>query len=250
MLVAGAVNSHDLTGLTPGGQLSAYLDNTVGAGNPDTVMRALDESGDEVSFNDDGSIFGDGFASGFATTVNDDGSVHLQVTGYADYDFDGIDDRDGAPHIHSGAYDLIHNDSVIADVDFYRLTGLAPGSMWSAETLAAPGDDPLDTILTVYDAQGIFLDQNDDIDVDENILLSRLSGIVPAAGEIVLAVTAYPDDANVGAHSTSGPYALRLTYTAVPEPQTWLLAACGLFSILRRRWSCVGGDHFLANTTT
>lgn len=261
-LVPGTVNSHNLNGLTPGGLLFAHLDNTVGPGNPDTVMRALDELGEEVGFDDDGSFFGDGLASGFAINVNADGSVHLQVTGFADYDFDGIDDFDDVPHIESGGYDLIYNADVVADVDFYRLKGLVPGSTWSAETLAALGEDPLDTILTAYDALRIAIDQNDDIDIDQDNFLSRLSGIVPAAGEIVLAVTAYPDEANVGAHSTVGPYALRLTYKAVPEPQTMTLIACSVLSVaswrggpsrrdaVRRGRSCKAVRHFLANTNT
>jgi hypothetical protein len=51
----------------------------------------------------------------------------------------------------------------------------------------------------------------------------------------VLAVTGFPDDANVGAHLVSGAYGFRVTYTAVPEPQAIILAALGVLLIARRR---------------
>ena len=217
-LTQGEVNVHDIAGLPAGAAITVHLDNDLGFVAPDTVMRALDELGSEVAFDDDNSFLGNGLASGLFTTVNADGSLHLEVTGFADYDFDGIDDLDGMPHIEFGNYELVYQIGPFGDVDFYRLTGLLPGTKWTAETRAADGEDPLDTVLTQYDAVGDVLDQHDDIDFDGGNLLSRLAGTVSAEGEVLLAVTSFPDYTNAGGHLTIGNYGLLLSYTPIPEP--------------------------------
>lgn len=230
-LEPGAVDSYSFTGLIPGGAYAAFIDNTVSGGGPDTMMRSLDEFGGEVAFNDDGSPLGDGFASGFLGTINADGSLHFELTGYPDEFFEGA-------HEESGDYALVVKLGPFGDVDYFHITGLVPGSAWSAETLAAPGEDPLDTVLTQYDDLGVILDQNDDIDFDGGNFLSELSGIVPASGEIFIAATSFPDLTNVGAHLNSGLYGLQLTYTAVPEPGTFAIAAIAGLSaciVARRR---------------
>jgi hypothetical protein len=221
----GTVNIHDYAGLPAGAAYAAYIDNTVGDGVPDTTMRSLDEFGAEIAFNDDGSPLGDGFASGFLSTVNADGSVHLEVSGYFDYDFDGLEDDTLEPHPQSGDYSMILKVGPFGDVDYFHITGLLPGSAWSAETLAADGSDPIDSVMSEYNDMGSLVAQNDDIDFPNNFL-SALSGIVPESGEIFLAVTSWPDYTNVGAHLSGGAYGLELTYTAVPEPGT--LALCGI----------------------
>lgn len=233
-LAQGQVNVHDIAGLPAGAAALVFLDNDLGFVAPDTVMRALDEMGGEVAFDDDGSVFGNGVASGFLTTVNSDGSLHLEVTGYADYDFDGIDDIDGTPHIEFGNYELLYQIGPFGDVDFFRITGLAPGTKWSAETVAADGQDPLDTILTLYDEGGVLIDQHDDIDFDAGILLSRLTGTVPPGGEVLLAVSSFPDYTNVGGHVTIGNYGLLLSYEAIPEPSGTALAVVGFLATMGR----------------
>ncbi len=230
-LEEGAVDYYDITGLAPGSLYGAFIDNLVGVGAPDTMMRSMDEFGVEVAFNDDDSPFGDGFASGFISTVNADGSLHLEVTGYPDEFFEGL-------HEESGEYALVLKYSPLGDVDYFHITGLVPGTAWTAETLAAPGEDPIDTVLTEYDELGALVAQNDDIDFDNGIYLSELSGIVPASGELFLAATAWPDFDSVGDHITVGQYGLQLTYTAVPEPGTLAIAAIAGLSacfVARRR---------------
>jgi len=236
VMAPGAVDVYDFAGLPAGAAYAAYIDNTVGDGVPDTVMHSLDEGGIEVAFNDDGSPLGDGFASGFLSTINDDGTLHLEVSGYFDYDFDGLDDDTLDPHAQAGDYALVVKLGPFGDVDFFHLTGLLPGSAWTATTLGGP-DGALDTVMTSYDELGTITDQNDDIAFPDN-LLSSLSGIVPASGEVFIAVTAFPDYTNVGAHLDSGQYGLELTYTAVPEPGTLAMAAIAGLSacfVARRR---------------
>lgn len=235
-MTSGDVQTHDFAGYPAGVPYAAYIDNLAGAGAPDTVMRSLDENGDEVDFNDDGSPFGDGFASGILSTVNADGSLHFEVTGFFDYDFDGLDDDTLAPHEQEGDYELFIKLGPFGDTDFFRLTGLLPGSAWSATTVAID-DFPPDTVLTAYDDLGSIVDQNDDISFPAN-LMSSLGGIVPASGEVILAVTAFPDYTNVGGHLDFGLYDLDLTYTAVPEPSTFAVLAigslAGLFVVRRK----------------
>jgi hypothetical protein len=233
----GAVDSWSFTGLPAGIAYAAYIDNTVGDGVPDTTMHSLDEFGDEVAFNDDGSPVGDGFASGFLSTANADGSIHLEVSGFFDYDFDGLEDDTGLDHPQEGDYDLFVKLGPFGDVDYFKITGLLPGSAWTAETTDLDGLPP-DTVLSLYGESGELLDQNDDIDFAGGIFLSALSGIVPASGEIILAATAFPDLTSVGGHLDSGVYGLELTYTAVPEPSTVALVgvgALGAVLAIRRR---------------
>jgi autotransporter-associated beta strand protein len=91
----GGVNSHDVLSLPPGTPYYAYIDNTTGLGSPDTMLQALDALGNEVAFDDDSSVFGNGLGAGFGSTVGADGTIRLNVTGYPDFDFVGDHDEIG-----------------------------------------------------------------------------------------------------------------------------------------------------------
>lgn len=74
----------------------------------DTTLGAFDEFGDLIEADDDSSDFGTGTGSGlFGIPVNADGSIDLAVSGFEDFDFDGIDDDSGFDHTQEGEYDLI-----------------------------------------------------------------------------------------------------------------------------------------------
>ena len=219
--------------LDDGGEGVTFPDTTLGFFSDATFSNLID-------FDDDGGgIVGDGFGSGlFEYDVLPDGSVPLVVSGWPDYDFDGLDDEEGTPHEQEGNVDLIlliweiddvftlydrqevpgslspgatfshvfqdaswigHQFTAMADntvdggndVDFWRFTGLEPGATFEAETSSTWLEQ--DTILGWFDdTSGELIESNDDIDPATDFL-SRLSGSVPASGEVVLAVTSYDD---------------------------------------------------------
>jgi hypothetical protein len=103
--------------------------------------------------------------------------------------------------------------------DFWRFTGLPPGSPFIALITSAT----FDTLLGDYGDDGTlrFVDDN-----SGGGFLSRLAGTVPASGELVLAVSGAGDEHFNGEHFQSGQY----TLVVIPEPPTtWLaaMAACG-----------------------
>jgi autotransporter-associated beta strand protein len=98
-LDASGVITHNFLSLPPGTPYSAFIDNTTGVNAPDTMLRALDPLGNQLALNDDGSAVGNGLGSAFASTVNLDGSIHLEVTGFPDFDFTGA-------HTQFGDYTL------------------------------------------------------------------------------------------------------------------------------------------------
>jgi hypothetical protein len=119
-------------------------------------------------------------------------------------------------------------------VDFISFTGLVPGDRFEAEIIS--GD--FDTVLGWFDAAGALIDFDDDINRDT--LLSRLSGVVPAEGELIFAISGFPDAGEDrlpfdGRHGEIGDYQLALNMN--PEPATLMFLAFGLPALLRRRKS-------------
>ena len=88
--------------ILPPGVMTISDSITGGNGQPDTVLGAFDDASFTtiIATDDFSSPLGDGFASGlFAIPVNADGSIHLKVSGWDDFDFDGFSDLD-----HTGSY--------------------------------------------------------------------------------------------------------------------------------------------------
>ena len=99
-LGAGKVDPFDLSGLQPSAPFVAWTNNFPGVNppkKPDTILGAFNESGDPIAINDDGGPFGSNWGSGLQGTVNNDSSLKLKVTGYNDFNFDGLNDFSGGP---------------------------------------------------------------------------------------------------------------------------------------------------------
>jgi hypothetical protein len=269
--------------------ITESITGDVNVPGPDTTLGLFNEFGVKFAEDDNASIIGDRWASGlYRYPINDDGSIHLAVSGAGDFDFDGDIDRGGATaHNQAGDYDL-HVDirdaagvktgesfifeSVLASgavdrfapdtsslspqafsfdayidntstvfipgtdpVDFISFTGLTAGGSFEAEIVT--GD--FDTLLGWLDASGGVIEFSDDISHSSS--LSKISGVVPDGGELIFAISGFPDGGSWdllpfdGKHSETGNYELALTLN--PEPATMLFLTAGLPMLLKRRRS-------------
>lgn len=212
--------------------------------SPDTVLGIRDLFGEVYLFDDDGSEFGDGLASGLGGVPTNSGSISFVISGYPDEFFEGSHNETGQYEVFVDVFDFfgdpvdsfsevatlqpgmvdeysysdfewiggfynvnIDNITGPADVDFFTFTGLSAGASFTAEVTQEEFYD-FDSLLGWFDAQGILLEVDDD---DGEQTLSLISGIVPANGQLTFAVTGYGDNGFVGTHSENDSYTLVLT---------------------------------------
>ncbi len=218
---------------------------------PDTFMGAADSFGFIGPVDDDSSIYGDGHASGLnVVEINSGGSINLSVTGAGDEFFFGNHGESGAYVVYVDVYDSfgdylesftdertltagevdefsyfdlnwsdgsydVNIDNQLSpptggDVDFFKFNGLQPGTSFTAQT-ADPTSSGVDTILGWFNSSGAVINVNDDDEIAGG-LMSLISGVVPANGSLVFAVTGIGDEDDFqGIHYESGAYELRLT---------------------------------------
>ena len=123
-LSPGKVDTFTESGLQPSAPFVAWTNNFPGINppkKPDTILGAFNQSGNLIAVNDDGGPFGSNWGSGIKSSVNNDGSLKLKVSGYNDFNFDERNDFSGgpcnggsggggcvrnAPHPQVGKYDL------------------------------------------------------------------------------------------------------------------------------------------------
>jgi len=123
-LSPGKVDSFTESGLQASAPFVAWTNNFPGINppkQPDTISGAFNQSGNLIAVNDDGGPFGSNWGSGIKSSVNNDGSLKLKVSGYNDFNFDERNDFSGdscsggsggggcvrnAPHPQVGKYDL------------------------------------------------------------------------------------------------------------------------------------------------
>ncbi|KPK79959.1 MAG: hypothetical protein AMJ81_12595 [Phycisphaerae bacterium SM23_33] len=129
---------------------------TAGApgGGPDTTLGAFTAAGSLIEYNDDGSPYGDGYASAlYDVSVNADGSIRLKVSGAQDYDFDGSDDYWGTPHEQAGPYDLYVTvfDSGDVQIGSHALNGTLTAGGVLSHTLSGYGYGASDYFQALID---------------------------------------------------------------------------------------------------
>jgi hypothetical protein len=123
-LSPGKVDTFTESGLQPSAPFVAWTNNFPGINppkKPDTILGAFNQSGNLIAVNDDGGPFGSNWGSGIKSSVNNDGSLKVKVSGYNDFNFDERNDFSGgpcngasggggcvrnAPHPQVGKYDL------------------------------------------------------------------------------------------------------------------------------------------------
>ncbi|QDT70690.1 hypothetical protein MalM25_36450 [Planctomycetes bacterium MalM25] len=255
---AGLASAQDEAGNTfanaeilPFGDTSVMAELLTDIYGPDLYLGVVDEFGNVFEEDDDGSPFGDGYAPAlYNVPVNPGGEIAFDVTGLEDPPFSGThfeygqfevfvnlyDDQfnfidsvhfdgfieeelvlnffDSNPLWDGALYDIEVNNAFPNDVDFFRFSGLTPGESFTAETLEVEGGF-IDTVLGWFDENGDLIASADE---GGEFNYSKLSGVVPANGEVVLAVSGFGDlDIFDGSHPFMGPYELSIT-TGVAGP--------------------------------
>jgi hypothetical protein len=224
---------------------------------PDTLLGAVDLFGQIFATDDDSSPLGSGTASALFELDTNSGTLDFYVSGFGDSSFTGehaesgqfrayVDVYDffgdpvesffvesalepGIPQRFTfsdaawigGVYDVILDNTIGSsysggDVDFFRFSGLTPGANFTAET-SDPTATDLDTLLGWYSSAGALLEFNDDYD-PENTFMSRLTGVVPANGQLYFAVAGVGDDLFTGAHGETGDYVLSVALQSASPP--------------------------------
>ncbi|MEC4811698.1 MAG: hypothetical protein SAK29_00175 [Scytonema sp. PMC 1069.18] len=97
------------------------------------------------------------------------------------------------------------------DVDFFTVSGLEPGNLFTIEG----NSDTLDLVLGSLDNSGKIVEISDDS--AENSVIPILTGRVPENGELNFAVSGYMDNNLTGDHFQSGSYTLSLNSFTLPE---------------------------------
>lgn len=117
------------------------------------------------------------------------------------------------------------------DVDWFQFTVSGPAQLVSA-TFGVPNSAIGDSVLSLYDAGGTLLAQDDDSGINSFSALESILG----AGTYYLVVTGFPDFNNVGAHGESFNYKMTVGTNVTPAPGALaLLGVAGLVGRRRRR---------------
>ncbi len=219
-----------------------------GGPHPDTLLAVFADADFTTidAVDDDSSPWGDGFASALGpVNIQPNGDVYIGVTGSEDVGFFGAHDEEGLFYLQLDIYDRddLLIDQVSADrqslpagepafftfsnpswvggevevtidnqvdtsgpdqFDFWRFTNLQPGSAFSAEVT----EGEFDSMIGWFDANGDLIAYDDD---EGNGQLSKLTGLVPASGQVVVAVTGYNvllSEPFSGNHPQNGQYTL------------------------------------------
>lgn len=218
-LEPGTVDEVQLTDLAPGNPFFAWV--TMADRNMDPIMGLFDSNGNLIHWDDDSSPTA-ALAPAIRGTISDNGLLTLKVSGIGDDDFDGneiyyydnewdsveFDESSAAiePHYQSGQYTLsiITNAvDVQGDVDFFTLSGLTPGD---AFTIAASMSERGVRLGWIADNGAVASIS----DYSEVTYREQLEGIVPATGQLHIAVSGYDDSSFDGQHTASGAYVLRV----------------------------------------
>jgi hypothetical protein len=217
-LEADQANFIEIPDLEPSEPFYAWIDNS--ESGADTVLGVFSPEGTLLYSDDDGSLVGNGYASAVVGTVNPDGTIELGVSGYGDFDFDGMYDTFSGPDypgaflpeepiggayqvfVQLGVSDRADVDTTVPDYTFNatlvpgqiedfavsELTPATPFFVWTDNTQSG-----VDTMLGTFDEAGNLIAFDDDGSPVGTGLASGLLGTVNDDGSIQLRISAFPD---------------------------------------------------------
>ena len=207
----GEVNSFTIPNLPPSQPFFVWMDTE------NTSMSAslglFDTSDNLVRTAYDVSPTGN-YAPAMHGTVPSSGTLRLKVTGSSDYNFDGAEEYyddlgnelPGDPHYAEGDYtlSLITGDTDIrGDVDFFTLSNLRPGDIFTVSAFLAE----YGVRLAWFADNGAMVSASSYSDLSYT---EAISGIVPASGNVHIAVSGYDDIYFEGSHTNPGEYLLKI----------------------------------------
>ena len=228
VLSPGEVDTFTISDLPPSQQLVVFLDTSdtqLGA-----VLGLFDNGDNLVDLGYNSYSYGSPYPS-LTSAVPANGTIHLKVSGSGDDNFDGTNEYYNyydycggleacepfavAPHDQAGEYTVsvfVGDQPLRGDVDFFTLSGLTPGHVFSvAESTLSEFGLRIGWLAN----DGTLIGKSS---YSEIIGREQLGGIVPASGEVHLVVSGYEDIAFEGRHYISQDYLLQVETRATNAP--------------------------------
>lgn len=212
----GDVNSFNVSDLPPSTPFFAWMD--IESSSMGVSLGLFDASGNLIRTAYDASPTGN-YAPAMRGTVPASGTLRFKVTGSSDYNFDGSEEFydelgnevPGEPHYAEGEYTfsvLTGDTDVQGDVDFFTLTNMNPGDIFF---ISAPLSE-YGVRLAWFADNGAMVGTSNYSDLTYT---ETISGIVPASGNVHIAVSGYDDYEFTGNHSNPGEYLLKVLTESV-----------------------------------
>jgi hypothetical protein len=219
--------------------------------NPDTLLGIRNGSGVITQVNDNGSLAGNGFASGIQNAPTNGSSLAFSVTGAGDASFAGnhtqaggyavlvdVFSSSGSPlgtftelrtlaagQVHqfsisgnaswSGGFYSVNIDNLVSEPVGGDVDFFTFTGLPAGENFVAETFDPssnVNTLVYWYNSLGVVLDTDDNSGVGA---FSLIEGVVPANGRLTFAVTGFGDfvaGMPGGEHTQNGTYQMRVGF--------------------------------------
>ncbi|NEP76356.1 MAG: hypothetical protein F6K29_33380 [Okeania sp. SIO2G5] len=155
------------------------------------------------------------YAPAMRGAVPASGTLRFKVTGSSDYNFDGAEEYyddlgnelSGDPHYAEGDYtlSLITGEiDIRGDIDFFTLSDLTPGDIFTVSAFLTE----YGVHLAWFADNGTMVSTSGYSDISYT---EEISGLVPASGNVHIAVSGYDDIYFDGSHTNPGEYLLKIS---------------------------------------
>ena len=212
----GEVNRFTVSNLPPSTPFFAWMD--IENSSMSASLGLFDASDNLIRTAYEVSPSGN-YAPAMRGTVPASGTLRFKVTGSSDYNFDGAEEYydnfgnevPGEPHYAEGEYTfsvVTGETDIQGDIDFFTLTNLTPGDIFSVSAFLSE----YGVRLAWFADNGSMVSTSSYSDLTYT---EAISGIVPASGNINIAVSGYDDYDFTGNHSNPGEYLLKVSTQSV-----------------------------------